>query len=203
MVQDTCDLTEQRPDVLGALRDLDVQQLLDGQGKALLVRHHGNVIQSVEVRQGLHVGLIFDQLLGTTMKQTDVGVRADNLLAIELQNQPKHTVSSRMLGSEVDRVVTDLPVDPFGFGLEAGRLTRLLRGPLVGEMCEAGIRRDQTGRLVAGGLGMVTREGGRYRTGSGNSGGSGDRGGAETEPFGRIARQASEGSSHPGERRVD
>jgi hypothetical protein len=74
VVQDTGDFSEERTDVLGALWDIDVQQLLDGQREALLVCHHGNIIETVKVRQGLHIGLVFDQLLGTAVQQTDVGI---------------------------------------------------------------------------------------------------------------------------------
>ena len=81
--------------------------------RALFIRHHGDIVQSVEVRQSLHVGLVFDQLLGTTVKQSDMRIRADDLFTIDLENQSKHTVSSRMLRTEVDCVVTDFAADPF------------------------------------------------------------------------------------------
>ena len=40
-------------DVLGPDRNVDVEQLLDGQGEALLAAHHRDVVQAVEVGQGL------------------------------------------------------------------------------------------------------------------------------------------------------
>jgi hemin uptake protein HemP len=74
VVQDSGDFSKQCSDVLGALRDINVQQLLDGQREALLVCHHGDIIETVKVWQGLHIGLVFDQLLGTAVQQTDVGI---------------------------------------------------------------------------------------------------------------------------------
>lgn len=44
VVQDARDLAKQGPDPLGSLGDLDVQELLDGEGEALLVGHHGYVV---------------------------------------------------------------------------------------------------------------------------------------------------------------
>ena len=87
VVQDTGHLAEHGADVLGALGDVDVEQLLDGEGEDLLVGHHGAVIEAVEVGQGLQVGLIFDQLLGAAVQQADVGVGADDLLAVQLKDQ--------------------------------------------------------------------------------------------------------------------
>jgi hypothetical protein len=40
VVKDTGNLAEQCPNPLGTIGDLNVQQLLNGKGKALLVGHH-------------------------------------------------------------------------------------------------------------------------------------------------------------------
>lgn len=110
VVKDTSDLSKECSDELGSLGNLDVEQLLDGEGEALLVGHHRDVVESVKVRQGLEICLVLDQLLGTSMQQTDVGVGADNLLAVELENQTQHAVSGGMLRTKVDGVVSDLAV---------------------------------------------------------------------------------------------
>ena len=107
MVQNTGNLAKQGANPLGTVGNLNVQQLLDGQGKALLVCHHGDVIQTVEVGKGLQIGLVFDELLCTTVEETDVRVGANDLLSIELENQTQHAVGSGMLGTEVDSVVPD------------------------------------------------------------------------------------------------
>jgi hypothetical protein len=108
VVQDAGDFTKHGTDPLGTLWDLNVEQLLNSKGETLLVGHHGNVVETIKVGQGLEVCLVLDQLLGTTVQQTDVGVCADNLFTIELENQTQDTVSGRMLGTEVDSVVADL-----------------------------------------------------------------------------------------------
>lgn len=108
MVQDTSDLSKQGSNPFGTLRHLDVQQLLDREREALLVGHHGAVIQPIKVGQGLQVCFVLAQLLGSSVQQADVGVGAHNLLAVELEDKAQHTVGGRVLGTEVDRVVTDL-----------------------------------------------------------------------------------------------
>lgn len=110
VVENSSDLAKQGSDKLGSLGDLDIEKLLDTESKALLVGHHGDVVESVEVGESLEVGLVLDQLLGTSVKQTDVRIGSDDLLAIELENQTQHTVSGGMLRTEVDRVVADLAV---------------------------------------------------------------------------------------------
>lgn len=87
--------------VFGAQRHVYVQQLLDRQGEALLVAHHGDVVQAIEVGQRLHVGLVFDQFLRAAVQKTDMRIGAEDDLAVQLQNQPEHAVSGRMLRAEV------------------------------------------------------------------------------------------------------
>lgn len=114
VVQDTCDLAKQGANPLGALGDLDVEELLDSQGEALLVGHHGHVVEAVEVGQGLQIRLVLDQLLGASVQQTDVRIGADNLLSAELENKTQHAVGGGMLGAEVDGVVADFAVADAG-----------------------------------------------------------------------------------------
>ena len=61
-------------DPLGALWDIDAEQLLDGQRVGLLVTHHRHVVEPVEVGQRLRVGLVLDQLLSAAVQQADVRV---------------------------------------------------------------------------------------------------------------------------------
>jgi DNA-directed RNA polymerase I and III subunit RPAC1 len=121
VVQDARDLAKQRPDPLGALRDVDVEQLLDGQREALLVGHHADVVEAVKVRQRLQVGAVLDQLLGAAVQQPDVRVRPDDLLAVELEDQAQHAVRGRVLRPKVDRVVPHLAL-ALGAGGEAVRV---------------------------------------------------------------------------------
>ena len=107
MVEDTSNFTKHGTDVLGSVGDFNVEELLNSEGETLLVGHHGDVVEAVEVRKSLEVGLVLNQLLGTAMQQTDVRVGANNFLSIDFENQSQHTVSSRMLRTEVDGVVSD------------------------------------------------------------------------------------------------
>lgn len=138
MVENTGNLSKQGPDPLGTVRDLDVQELLDGEGEALLVGHHGDVVETVKVGQGLEVRLVLAELLGASVQQADVGVGAHNLLAVELQDQAQHAVGSGVLRTKVDGVVADLAVcygtlagllDGALGALELLHLVRVARGP--------------------------------------------------------------------------
>ena len=86
MVEDSGNLAEHCSDPLGTLGHLDIEQLLNSERVDLLVGHHRNVVQTIKVWQGLEVGLVLDQLLSTTMEQTDVGVCTNDFLAIEFEN---------------------------------------------------------------------------------------------------------------------
>ena len=172
MVQYSRDLSEQGADKLGALRNLNVQQLLDTQREALLVGHHGDVIEPVEVGQGLQVGLVLDQLLGATMEQADVRVGANDLLALQLKDQAQHAVGGRMLGAEVDGVVADFPVlDALVAGLLGGPGlgARPVDAVGVGRVGEVGVDGHEGGALDGGDL--VRLPAGRLGKGA-DSGGS-------------------------------
>ena len=110
MVLDAGQLRHHRSDVLGAERDLEAEQLLDREHEAVLHAHRRAVIEPVEVRQRLGVGLVLDQLLGAAVEQADVRVDALDDLAVELHDQPQHAVRRRVLRAEVDRVIADLLV---------------------------------------------------------------------------------------------
>jgi len=108
MVQNAGNFAKQCPDPLRSFWHLNVQQLLYGQREALLVRHHGDIVQTVEVGQCLKVGLVLNELLRTTVQETDVRVCAHNLFTIQLQDQAQHTVGSWMLRAKVHSVMSDL-----------------------------------------------------------------------------------------------
>ena len=187
MVQDPRDLAEQRADPLGALGDLDVEQLLDGEREALLVGHHGDVVEAVEVGQGLQVRLVLDQLLGAAVQQPHMRVRPHDLLAIELEDQPQHAVRGRVLRAEVDRVVPDLALR-WVLAL-VGRQIDMLGVVLVGRMREGRVGRDQARGSRFDGFGVVPRE----RGGEGPGGVAGEGGregrGAATEALGGVAAE--------------
>ena len=111
VVQDARDLVEQRADVLRALRHLDAEQLLDGAHIAVLVAHHGHIVQTVHVADGLIVRLVFGQLFGAAMQQPDMRIGAFDDFAVHLQHQTQHAVRGRMLGAEVQGVIADLRHD--------------------------------------------------------------------------------------------
>lgn len=110
MVQDTGNLAKEGSNVLCAIGDFDVQELLNGKSETLLVCHHGNVVQTVKVRQSLEIGLVLDQLFRSSVQQADVRIGSDDFFTTEFENQSQHTVGGRVLGSEVDSVVSDFAI---------------------------------------------------------------------------------------------
>lgn len=63
---------------------------------------HGNIVETVKVRQRLRVVLVLDQLFRSTVQKTDVRVGTQDLLAVELEDETKHTVCGGMLRAKVD-----------------------------------------------------------------------------------------------------
>lgn len=197
MVQNPGNLAKQSTDVLGTDRDVNVQQLLNSEREALLVGHHRDVVETVEVGQGLQICAVLNELLGTAVQQTDVGIGAYNLLSVELEDQTQHTVGSGMLGPKVDGVVTDL----------AGAVALLLLdGQVLGVLGLNGTAevfggRDHAHALAVCDLSIVAGKGGgqRARNGSCREGGAElGAGGVEAHTLGGVAGQTRNGDGHGG-----
>ena len=95
-------------------------QLLDGERIGVLLIHRRHVVEPVEIRQRLEIGLVLDQLLGAAMQQPDMRIDALDHLAVELEHEAEHAVRGRMLRPEIDgelAVVAALPLAAIGFGV--------------------------------------------------------------------------------------
>ena len=74
----------------------------------MLLVHRRDVVEPVEIRDRLQIGLLLDQLFGAAMKQADMRIDAGDDLAVKLQHQAQHAVRRRMLRSEVDGEIAEL-----------------------------------------------------------------------------------------------
>ena len=83
------------------------EQLFAGEAEGVLLVHRRDVVEAVEIADGLQVGLVLDQLLGAAMQQADVRIDAVHHLAVQLQHQAQHAVRGRMLRPEVDVELAD------------------------------------------------------------------------------------------------
>ena len=102
MRQDAADLAIQHADQLPAARHRDAEQLFRREAEGVLLIHRRDVIEPVEIRDRLQIGLVLDQLFGAAMQQADMRIDARNDFAVEFQHQTQHAVRRRMLRSEVD-----------------------------------------------------------------------------------------------------
>merc|ERR550534_2937446 len=107
VVQDPGHLPKQDADVLCPQRNINIQKLLHCQAVALLIAHHAHIVQTVKVRQSLHVGLVFNQLLCASVQQPDVRVSLGHRLSVKLEHEPQYTMSSGVLGTKVKLHVPD------------------------------------------------------------------------------------------------
>jgi len=107
VVQNSRNLVKHDADITCAFRDIDAEQLFDGEHVAMFVTHHRNIIEPIHVTNGLVIGLGFGQFLGAAMQQADMGVGALDDFAIHLQYQAQYAVGSRMLGAEIERKILD------------------------------------------------------------------------------------------------
>src|SRR5262245_26960527 len=73
----------------------------------MLLVHRRDVVEPVEIGQGLQIGLVFDQLLRPAVKQPDVRIDALDDLAVELEHEAQYTVGGRVLRPEIDGEIAE------------------------------------------------------------------------------------------------
>ena len=100
--QEPPDLAVEHADQLRAARHLEPEQLLHREAERMLLVHRRDVIEPVEIRDRLQIGLLLDQLLGAAMQQPDMRIDALDHLAVQLQHEAQHAVRRRMLRPEID-----------------------------------------------------------------------------------------------------
>ena len=107
MRQDAADLAVQHPDQLPAARHLDAEQLFRREAERVLLVHRRDIVEPVEIRDRLQIGLVLDQLFGAAMKQADMRIDARDHFAVELQHQAQHAMRRRMLRPEIDGEIAE------------------------------------------------------------------------------------------------
>ena len=108
MVEDPGDLVEQHADVLAARRYFEAEQLFDRDREGMLLAHGRDIVEPVEVRDRLQIGLVLDQLLGAAVEQPDMGIDALDDFAVHLHDHAQHPVGRRVLRPEVQGHRLDL-----------------------------------------------------------------------------------------------
>ena len=88
MRQQPPDLGIEHADELAALRHGHADELLDRERIGMLLVHRRDIVEPVEIRQRLEIGLVLDQLLGAAMQQADMRIDAVDHLAVELEHEP-------------------------------------------------------------------------------------------------------------------
>src|SRR5262249_21476115 len=68
----------------------------------MLLGERRHIIEPVEIRYRLQIGLVLDQFLGAAMQQSDMRIDPFDHFAVKLQNQSQNAVRCRMLRPEID-----------------------------------------------------------------------------------------------------
>src|SRR5215213_9663595 len=80
-------LKKEHPDELPAPGNPNAKELFYGKAEGVLLAHRRDVVEPIKVWDGLDVGLVFDELLGPTVKKADMRIDALHHLAVELQHE--------------------------------------------------------------------------------------------------------------------
>ena len=65
----------------------DAKQPLDGKRERMLLIHGRDIVEAIEIRDGLKVGLVLDELFGAPMQEPDMGIDPGYDLTVKLQHQ--------------------------------------------------------------------------------------------------------------------
>ena len=100
--RDASELHQQHPDHLGPPGHLDLQQFLDRHAVGGLVERRGEVVRSGHEGDALGPGPVFTGLLDTGVQIADDRPGLHDRLALDLEDQPQHSVGGRVLRAHVD-----------------------------------------------------------------------------------------------------
>ncbi|MCY1170752.1 hypothetical protein D9M73_108390 [compost metagenome] len=114
VVRNARQLGEQHAQILRTQRHFEIEQFLDREHIAMLHAQRRAIIEPVEIRQRLLVGLVLDQLLGAAVQQADMRVDPLDDFTVQLHHQTQNTVRGGMLRAKVDRVILNLDIADFG-----------------------------------------------------------------------------------------
>ena len=158
---DPVELGREDPDVLGPARHLDVHQLLEGQDRRPLVEQRADVLERVGVADRLVVVGVLAQLLDAAVEVAEDRVEVDDLLAVELEDDPQDAVGRRVLGAHVDEHLAVAERVELGLALGPRRVRR-------DRLEDAQVAVEHDARVV----GRTGVGGGRHRgrSGSGQAG---------------------------------
>ena len=87
---------------LGLRRNLEIQQLFDGQRVAKVVRQRVEIVDAVGERHHLLVELGLASLLDARVQVANLWIDPDHDLAVDLQHQAQNAMRSRVLRAHVD-----------------------------------------------------------------------------------------------------
>ena len=99
-------------DQLRAARHRDAEQLFRREAEGMLLIHRRDIVEPVEIRDRLQIGLLLDQLLGAAMQQADMRIDALDHFAVEFEHETQHAVRRRMLRPEIDGEIAELQLRP-------------------------------------------------------------------------------------------
>src|SRR5215469_17946479 len=114
----------------------------------MLLAHRRYIVEPVEVRDCLQIGLVLDELFGATVQQADMRVGPLDDLTVHFEDKPHDAVGRRMLRPEIHHVVLDARR---AFELVRHRQVRLAHGrpasPAVSPSSEAAF--SSPGRILS------------------------------------------------------
>ena len=145
VARDPVELAGEHPDVLGAPRHLDVEQLLERHDRRPLAEQRAHVLERVDLADDLVVVGVLAQLLDAAVEVAEDGVEVDDALAADLEDDPQHAVRRGVLGAHVEEHLAVAERVELGLALRARRVRR--DGLVV-----AGVVVEQDARVVLGGV---------------------------------------------------
>lgn len=124
VVEDSGNLSKHSTDVLSPQRNVNLKHFLNRERIALFLRHHGDIVEAIKVRQGLQVRFVLNELFGAAVQQPDMRIKLDGHLTVQLEDEAQHAVRGRVLRPEVEREVADVKL-LLAVGTHARELVRL------------------------------------------------------------------------------
>ena len=103
MPNDTLHFGHDGPHIFRPFRNGHIYQFFYGPHIGIVIGHGTDIVQSVGMRDHLHIRQAFSQFLHSPVQISKIGRGLADPLTIQLQHNPKHSMRTRMLGTHIEK----------------------------------------------------------------------------------------------------
>lgn len=92
------------------IRKLDIKKKLEGKRIGMLMINRRKIVEEVEIRKRMKIGIGLNKILGEEMKKKDMRIEEIEKLEVKIKKKKKKEVRGRMMREEVDIEIEEMSI---------------------------------------------------------------------------------------------